>query len=231
LSHLHEMKKGLKQIELTGLTDPTLVVHVTLDPALSPAQNAERYFAKAKKARAARDEATGRIQKVAARIADLKQMIEDLGICETADDIKGYIKKYKEGLKAMGVTTNAQIEPPPPFRVFSVVGGFEVWVGKNSANNDLLTMKYAKPGDLWFHVRGAGGSHVVLKTKGGAHQIPKESIKQAAGIAAYYSKMKKAGTVPVAYCERKYVRKPKGSDPGSVVLEREEVIFVKPQLP
>jgi predicted ribosome quality control (RQC) complex YloA/Tae2 family protein len=231
LSHLHEMKKGMKQIELPEMTDATLTTRVTLDPARTPVQNAEQYFTKAKKARAARDEASERIKKISDRIVVLRQMDEELGTCETTNDVKRYINKYKEGLKVMGVTTGAQIEAPPPFRVFSVAGGFEVWVGKNSANNDLLTMKYAKPGDLWFHVRGAGGSHVVLKRKGGGVQIPKEAIRQAAGIAAYYSKMKNAGTVPVAYCERKYVRKSKGSDPGAVVLEREEVIFVKPQLP
>jgi len=231
LSNLHEMKKGMKKIDLPAMSNETMMIHVILDPALSPVQNAERYFSKAKKARAARDEASMRIQKVADRIAVLKRMAQELGKCESANDIKEYIKKFKEGLKTMGVTTGAQIEPPPPFRVFTVAGGFDVWVGKNSANNDLLTMKYAKPHDFWFHVRGAGGSHVVLKAKSGAIQIPKESIRQAAGIAAYYSKMKNAGTVPVAYCERKYVRKPKGSDPGAVVLEREEVVFVKPKLP
>ena len=119
----------------------------------------------------------------------------------------------------------------PPFRIFSVVGGYEVWVGKSSANNDLLTMKYAKPNDLWFHVRGASGSHTVLKVPGGSEKPPKEAIRQAASIAVYYSKMRKAGRVPVAYCERKYVRKPKGMAAGAVILEREEVIFVEPKLP
>jgi predicted ribosome quality control (RQC) complex YloA/Tae2 family protein len=61
--------------------------------------------------------------------------------------------------------------------------------------------------------------------------VPKEAILAAARIAAYYSKMKNANTVPVAYCERKYVRKPKGAKPGTVTLEREKVVFVDPSLP
>ena len=60
---------------------------------------------------------------------------------------------------------------------------------------------------------------------------PKEAIRQAAAIAAYYSKMRKAGNVPVAYCERKHVRKPKGANQGAVTMERETVVFVKPGLP
>jgi predicted ribosome quality control (RQC) complex YloA/Tae2 family protein len=103
-------------------------------------------------------------------------------------------------------------------------------VGKSSANNDLLTMKYAKPHDLWFHVRGASGSHTVLKVHGG-DPPPRAVVHQAASIAAYYSKMRNAGNVPVAYCERKHVRKPKGAAAGAVVLEREKTILVKPGLP
>ena len=106
-----------------------------------------------------------------------------------------------------------------------------MWVGKSSANNDLLTMKYAKPNDLWFHVRGASGSHTVLKVHGRDHPPSKEAVRQAAAIAAYYSKMRNAGNVPVAYCERKYVFKRKGLKEGAVFMEHEKVVFVKPALP
>jgi len=106
-----------------------------------------------------------------------------------------------------------------------------VWAGKNSANNDLLTLRYAKPDDLWFHARGAGGSHVVLKVGTGKGEPGKKAREQAAGIAAYYSKMKNASMVPVAMTEKRYVRKPKGSQAGTVVIEREKVIFAAPALP
>ena len=118
-----------------------------------------------------------------------------------------------------------------PFRIFTVDGGFEVWAGKNSANNDLLTLRYAKPDDLWFHARGGSGSHVVLKVRSGKGEPGKKAREQAAGIAAYYSKMKTSGTVAVAMTEKRYVRKPRGSAPGAVVLEREKVIFIHPALP
>ena len=106
-----------------------------------------------------------------------------------------------------------------------------MWAGKSSQNNDLLTMKHARPNDLWFHARGSGGSHVVLKSGSGKGEISKRAIEEAASIAAYYSKMKNASTVPVAMTERKYVRKPKGAPPGTVTLEREKVLFVEPRLP
>jgi predicted ribosome quality control (RQC) complex YloA/Tae2 family protein len=106
-----------------------------------------------------------------------------------------------------------------------------VWAGKSSENNDLLTLRHAKPNDLWFHARGAGGSHVVLRVGTGSGEPGKRARHQAASIAAYYSKMRSAGTVPVAMTRRKFVRKPRGAPPGTVALEREEVLFVPPQLP
>ena len=118
-----------------------------------------------------------------------------------------------------------------PFRIFTVDGGFEVWAGKSSKNNDELTMKFAKPNDLWFHARGAAGSHVVLKVNTGKGEPSKKAREQAASIAAYYSKMKNAKQVPVAMTEKKFVRKPKGAAPGSVAVERDKVIFAEPALP
>ena len=118
-----------------------------------------------------------------------------------------------------------------PFRIFTVAGGFQVWAGKSSENNDLLTMKYAKPNDLWFHARGSSGSHVVLRVGTGKGEPARQAIEQAAAIAAYYSKMKTSALVPVAMTERKYVRKPKGASAGTVMIEREKILFVRPTLP
>lgn len=116
------------------------------------------------------------------------------------------------------------------FRKFKIAEDLEVWVGKDSATNDLLTMHYSAHNDLWFHVRGFSGSHTVLKT-GNKKEIDKKYILSAASIAAYYSKARNGGNVPVAYTERKYVKKKKGFREGTVILEKEKVIFVKPGLP
>ena len=122
-------------------------------------------------------------------------------------------------------------DPRPPFRIFTVDGGFEVLAGKNSRNNDVLTLRNARPDDLWFHARGCSGSHVILRVASAAGVPGKRAKEQAAAIAAYYSRMRNASSVPVAMTERKYVRKPKGAPPGSVVIERERVIFAVPALP
>lgn len=117
------------------------------------------------------------------------------------------------------------------FRIFKLEGGYEVWVGRDSASNDLLSMKYTKQNDLWFHVRGSSGSHTVLKTPEGISDYPKEIIKIAASIAAYYSKAKNAKNVPVAYTEAKNVQKYKGAKSGSVMIKSEKIVKVNPELP
>jgi predicted ribosome quality control (RQC) complex YloA/Tae2 family protein len=117
------------------------------------------------------------------------------------------------------------------FRIFILGEGFEVWVGKDSSANDLLTLKYTNQNDLWFHVRGSSGSHTVLKLPEQYDTIPKEHIKTAAAIAAYYSKSKNAKNVPVAYTQAKNVQKYKGAKSGSVVLKSEKIVKVKPGVP
>lgn len=125
-----------------------------------------------------------------------------------------------------------QIDPNiKQFRIYKLEEGFEVWIGKDSTANDLLSFKYTSQNDLWFHVRGSSGSHTILKVPGDADQIPKEYIKKAASIAAFYSKSKNAKIVPVAYTQGKYVQKYKGAKSGSVVIKNEKIVKVVPGLP
>ena len=132
---------------------------------------------------------------------------------------------------ALGLRSKEDGKEEIPFRVFVVDGGFEVWAGKNSANNDLLTLRYARPKDLWFHARGSGGSHVILRSGSAPGEPGKRARQQAASIAAYYSKMRNASLVPVTVTEKKYVRKPRGAPAGTVAVERESVLFAAPALP
>ena len=117
------------------------------------------------------------------------------------------------------------------FRIFKLGEGFEVWVGKDSSANDLLTIKYTSQSDLWFHVRGSSGSHTVLKIPEDSTAIPKEYIKAAASIAAFYSKSKNAKNVPVAYTQAKNVQKYKGAKSGSVIIKGEKIVKVNPGTP
>jgi predicted ribosome quality control (RQC) complex YloA/Tae2 family protein len=230
MAYLHQVTKGMTSIVLNDFTtgDPHAI---PLDPALSPAQNAERYYSKAKHAKAARTEAIERHASLTSREASLRPMVAELDAVHTRDDLKSFRLRCGDTLKFLGYMTDTEREQLPPFRIFTVDGGFQVLAGKSSENNDLLTTRYAKANDLWFHARGSSGSHVVLKIASG-HGVPsKKAIHQAASIAAYYSKMKNASAVPVAMTEKKFVHKPRGVPAGTVTLDREKVIFAEPKLP
>lgn len=109
-------------------------------------------------------------------------------------------------------------------------GGWLVQAGKTDADNDRLSIKLAKPDDWWFHVRGMPGSHVLLKAKVG-EKPSREILKQAAAVAAYYSKARFGGITSVTGTLAKNVTKPKGAKPGTVTIRKETVFKVRPAIP
>lgn len=121
-------------------------------------------------------------------------------------------------------------EIQPDLWLYELPGGFEALAGKTDADNDLLSLKIAQPNDLWFHVNGMPGSHVILRHPDG-EKPDNATIKQAAAIAAWHSKARNAGTVPVNCTEAKHVGKPRGAKPGSVTIKRQKTIKVRPALP
>ncbi|HUL43852.1 MAG TPA: NFACT RNA binding domain-containing protein [Bacteroidota bacterium] len=231
LAHLPAINKGASEAEVPNIFESGSPVVIRLDPLLSPAQNAERYFERARKARLGSEESRRRRASLEHEADVLQKLEQDLGSLVSDDEFRTFLSNHKKEIERMLPSSDQMEEESVPFRIFSVTGGYEVWVGKSSASNDLLTMKYAKPHDYWFHVRGASGSHTILRVVDKSKPVAKEAIREAAAIAAYYSKMRRGSNVPVAYCERKFVRKMKGLKEGAVVMEREKIVFVQPSLP
>lgn len=236
MANLARVNPGMRVIELENLFSPRREkVQIMLDPAQSAARNAERYFERAKALQRHAEERARKREYWMNELTTLQELSERLESVDEPGVYQKFLDRYGDMLVArnfpLNISPKAKEQKTLPFRVFTVAGGFQVWVGKSSENNDLLTMKHAKPNDLWFHARGSSGSHVVLKVGTGKGEPSKLAIQQAAGIAAYYSKMKNAKLVPVAMTLRKYVRKPKGAPAGTVTLEREKTIFAEPTLP
>ena len=236
IANLHHMKKG----DTTALVEDFIdtsdePLEILLDPHLTPAKNAERYFEKAEKSRHAAEEQRRRAVELTQQQKLISQLLDRMEEVLTTEDLQQFAEENKQALSQFGLKTKksgaVKKEEPLPFRVFTVAGGFQVWAGKSGENNDLLSTRYTSKNDLWFHARGVGGSHVVLKVGTGKGEVSKRALEQAAAIAAYYSKMKNSKLVPVAMCEGKYVRKPKGVPAGTVTLKREKTIFVEPRLP
>ena len=222
LANLHKIKSGEKELTIVS-EDTGESITVKLNETLTPSGNAQKYFKKYKRQKDSVKILNEKIELMKKEKSKLEKYLIDL--TETQDfktlakmDKREKVKEKKDKETSM-------------FRKFVLTDDYEVWVGKDSRSNDLLTMKYSAQNDLWFHVRGASGSHTVLKIASKKKVVDKKIIQTAASIAAYYSKARNASNVPVAYCERKHVKKKKGFKQGSVVMSREKVVFVKPMLP
>ena len=109
--------------------------------------------------------------------------------------------------------------------------GWDVLIGRTSEGNDHLTLHVARPEDYWFHAHGCPGSHVVLRRGKGPNEPSKATIEEVAAWAAFHSKARTAGKVPVNWTQKKYVRKPRGAKAGLVTIEREKTVLVRPLEP
>ena len=113
------------------------------------------------------------------------------------------------------------------FRILTISDSWEIYIGRSSKENDMLTCKVAKPDDWWFHSRIFHGTHVVLRNYH-KKDLPDELVTICCSLAAYYSKAKNGQNVPVDYTKIRYVRKPRGAAPGYVVYTNQKTYYANP---
>ena len=218
MANLHLIEPNASSIELLSFyTNETIVVK--LNPRMRAQQNAEKYYNKAKNVAIEIKNLTEAITTKEHLLDTLNQNIKTVSNAVKMSDLHDFLKKDKK----------KQTTKNTPFKQFDI-DGFMVLVGNNAKQNDLLTLKYAKKEDLFFHAKDVSGSHVILKQISGK-SIPNSTLEKTAALAAYYSKRKTDSLCPVGYTPKKYVRKPKGAPTGLVLVEREKVLLVKPELP
>ena len=202
-------------------------IEIPLDPALTPNQNAQKYYKEYRKARTAEEKLTEQIAIAKEDLLYLDSVLEELSRARTEKELvairlelmeQGYIRKTK----------GKKIQPQQhsePLR-FTTTDGSVVLVGRNNRQNDQLTLKTAKNYDMWFHVKNMPGSHVILLTNG---KDPSPSaMEEAAVLAAHYSRGKDSSQVPVDYTYAKHVTKPQGAKPGRVIYVQYKTMYVDP---
>lgn len=193
---------------------------IKLKENLSPQKNAEAYYRKGKNQKIEIQTLTENATK---KEASLKEIEKHIGEIQEMNNLRE-LRKY---LKNNSLDEEGEERESSPFRRYDWEG-FEILVGKNAKNNDLLIQKYAFKEDLWLHARDVSGSHVVVKYKAGK-PFPSTVIMRAAELAAWFSKRKNDSLCPVIYTPKKYVRKKKGAAEGAVMVEKEQVIMVEPK--
>ncbi|WP_026669863.1 Rqc2 family fibronectin-binding protein [Butyrivibrio sp. AE3006] len=202
-------------------------VKITLDPTLTIAQNAKKYFDKYTKMKRTAEALEVQMKEVAETVSHLESIAASLDIARQEEDLTdirreliegGYIKGSAadriSGKGKNGKQNRSQKSKSKPFHYISS-DGFHIYVGKNNYQNDELTFKVANGGDWWFHAKKIPGSHVVLITEG--KEVPDRAFEEAAALAAYYSKGREQDKVEIDYLKRKDVKKPGGAKPGFVV--------------
>ncbi|MBI5325362.1 MAG: DUF814 domain-containing protein [Ignavibacteriae bacterium] len=227
LQSLGNMKERVGNTVDVILWDESKIT-VPLNPKFTIRENIDTYYQKIKDSKEEEKIRLKRIPIIKNKIDNIKSALIKLDLCANLKDIEIFKIEYRNILKS---TMDELQKLDDRFRNFELADGYVLYVGKNAANNDELTMHFAKPNDIWLHARGAGGSHCVLKLKSKDEKPPKQILQKAAEITAYYSQARKGKFVPVAYTQKKYVHKPKGAEPGAVIISKEQVIMVEPKIP
>lgn len=226
LAYQYTLQPGARELRAAYEVDgPELVI--PLDPALSPLDNARRYFEQYEKAKRARAGVPELIAAAEQELAYLDQLATDLELATNWPDIA----EVQEALQRHGYWRGPRTAGPRgglagPLKVTAETGHV-IWVGRNARQNEQVTFEKGGPADLWLHVRGMPGAHVIIKSGGG--QVPPEVIRRAAELAAYYSAARDEARVLVDVTQRKYVRKIKGGKPGMVTYRNETPIEVVPR--
>jgi len=226
LAYQYTLAKGQRELRAQYDADtPELVI--TLDPQVSPLENAQNYFARYNKAKRALEDVPALIEDTEHELAYLAQLAIDLELAANwpeIDEVQQALqtKGYWRGKMVKRMAGSGQ---SAPLRL--VKDGFIIWVGRNSRQNEIVTFDKGRGLDLWLHARDVPGAHVVIRFDG--RKIPESLVEQAAAIAAYYSAKRDDGKVLVDVTQCKYVHKIKGAAPGMVTYRNETTRTVTPR--
>ncbi|WP_310395436.1 NFACT RNA binding domain-containing protein [Hymenobacter sp.] len=227
MAHLHAIPAGAAQIEVLDFytNQPRLI---KLKATEKPQRTAENLYRKGKNQQIEERQLTERIARREAEALTALERLEEMDTQPALAELRGLrVWRKQHGLDPTPAAAKAATELP--FKVFED-RGFTILVGRNAANNDLLTQKYAHKDDLWLHAKDVTGSHVVIRHRAG-QPVPEPVVEHAAQLAGWYSRRQHDSLCPVTVTPKKFVRKPKGALPGQVVVERERVVLVKPGNP
>ncbi|MCF3942491.1 Rqc2 family fibronectin-binding protein [Oceanobacillus alkalisoli] len=225
-AHLHLVKPGDTVVTAIDYYDPEQSkVEIELNPQISPSENAQRFFKTYQKLKNSRKIVQIEIKKTEEEIDYFDRLLQQIEVA-SEDDIdeireelrdEGYLRKQRtKGRKN-------KVQKPVP-ETFIASDGTAILVGKNNKQNEYLTMKLARRDEIWLHTKDIPGSHVVIRST----EPSEETLREAAKLAAYFSKSQHSSSVPVDYTLIRHVKKPNGAKPGYVIYDNQKTLFVNP---
>jgi predicted ribosome quality control (RQC) complex YloA/Tae2 family protein len=202
---------------------------VAVDPALTPAENANRYFREYQRVKAATEQVPTLLSETEAELAFLRQLQAEAALAEDRaqlDEVEEELRSagYGRG-RAEARKGGARPARSAPLAVHAA-DGTTIWVGRNSRQNEELTFRRAAPDDMWLHAHGVPGAHVIVRC-GGA-PVAEATLLLAARLAAHYSAARAEPRVQVDFTARRHVRHMPGGRPGMVNYTHESTLVVAP---
>ena len=254
-SVLSRVRKGDESVVARDYETGT-EVEIRLDPTKTPSENLAHLFKRYRKAVRTLTQAGAQQHAAREALERLSERCEELECLAGADDAEGLqaletfaarsdlrplLSRHapdRQGQRPRGEAKPSEGGPPRmlvggrpvPARLqprrYASTGGLEIWVGRSDAGNDHLTTRLARGNDLFFHLDGAPGSHVVLRTEGRSDP-PSEALLDACELAVHFSKQRNASRADVHVVPIKNVRKPKGAKPGLVMVHGGKTIHLR----
>lgn len=225
-SNFYKIEKGADSVTVENFYDEMKEIKIPLDPTLDGPSNAAKYYKKYSKLKNAASFLTEQIEIGKSEISYLESILLNIDFAERPDEIdelyeemekEGYLKKKKKNNKKKKDSDENYI-------TVKTEDGFDIYIGKNNRQNDYLTHKKAKKNDLWFHVKDAPGSHVILKNDN--RDFTNNSLLTAAKLAAKYSSLSKSQNIPVDYTFKMYVKRHPAKKPGLVTYTNYKTINI-----
>ncbi|MBE6541409.1 MAG: fibronectin/fibrinogen-binding protein [Ruminococcaceae bacterium] len=229
-ANIYRLNRGMSECTLQNYwSDECEDVTIPLDKRLSPSANAQVYYKKYNKSKAARIHLTEQIELAEAELQYVYTVLDALSRAEGEREL-GEIRAelYSSGYASKMNNYTEKKNNQPSIAKYITSDGYTVLCGRNNIANDHLTTKLASRADWWFHVKNQPGSHVVLECKDGEDEPLERAFTEAAEIAAYNSKAKGGVMIPVDYTKVAKVKKPAGAKPGFVTYTTNWTAYVTP---
>jgi predicted ribosome quality control (RQC) complex YloA/Tae2 family protein len=212
---------------------------IAINPKLNLKENAQLFFKKAKKGKRGEEIGNKKVEATRQELMKLRSIDASLSECirQKSDPSIEQINEWEAAATEHQVVsgqgqkhTGERDIVNTPYRYFTI-DGWNIFIGKSDTQNDELSTRFARPPDIWFHVAGHAGSHVIIQRPKGQEFPPPEVLKIAASLAVWFSKAKHTSYAEVHYTEARFVHKRRHAPAGEVIAERCKSIRVSPRSP
>jgi len=222
---LHTITPGQEVLEVEG-------EQIALDPSCSAAECAQQRFHAYQKSRSGLERLPERLQETENQLAGLEEISTLLELAEEREQIEQIADDaQKQGYLPVSSQRSGKKRRSPRLKPLHLVSseGIDIYAGRSASQNMEVTFRIAQPDDIWLHVRGMPGAHVIIRSSG--QKIPEATLHEAAGLAAYFSRARHEQVVDVDIAPRSAVRRVSGGPAGLVTYQARQTLLVAPRAP